>query len=66
MHEKVSIIVPVYNAANYIEQTIQSILAQDYENWELILVENGSTDNSVDKIRSFSDLYSLEEIRKSI
>ncbi len=55
MHEKVSIIVPVYNAANYIEQTIQSILAQDYENWELILVENGSTDNSVDKIRSFSD-----------
>lgn len=55
MYEKVSIIVPVYNAANYIEQTIQSILAQDYENWELILVENGSTDNSVDKIRSFSD-----------
>ncbi len=55
MQEKVSIIVPVYNAANYIEQTIQSVLAQDYENWELILVENGSTDDSVAKIQAFDD-----------
>lgn len=55
MKEKVSIIVPVYNAANYIEQTIQSILAQDYENWELLLVENGSTDESVAKIQAFED-----------
>lgn len=55
MQEKVSIIVPVYNAANYIEQTIQSVLGQDYENWELILVENGSTDDSVDKIQAFND-----------
>ena len=55
MQEKVSIIVPVYNAANYIEQTIQSVLAQDYENWELLLVENGSTDDSVAKIRAIDD-----------
>lgn len=55
MQEKVSIIVPVYNAANYIEQTIQSVLDQDYENWELILVENGSTDDSVAKIQAFDD-----------
>ncbi len=55
MEEKVSIIVPVYNAANYIEQTIQSILAQDYGNWELLLVENGSTDESVTKIQAFDD-----------
>lgn len=55
MQEKVSIIVPVYNAANYIEQTIQSVLTQDYENWELILVENGSTDDSVTKIQAFND-----------
>lgn len=55
MQEKVSIIVPVYNAANYIEQTIQSVLAQDYENWELLLVENGSTDDSVARIRRFED-----------
>ena len=55
MQEKVSIIVPVYNAANYIEQTIQRVLAQDYENWELILVENGSADDSVAKIQAFDD-----------
>lgn len=55
MREKVSIIVPVYNAANYIEQTIQSVLAQDYANWELLLVENGSTDDSVARIKAFED-----------
>ena len=55
MQEKVSVIVPVYNAANYIGQTIQSVLDQDYENWELILVENGSTDDSVAKIQAFKD-----------
>ncbi|MBQ8247835.1 MAG: glycosyltransferase family 2 protein [Lachnospiraceae bacterium] len=55
MQEKVSIIVPVYNAEKYIEQTIRSVLAQDYDNWELLLVENGSTDGSAEKIRQFKD-----------
>ncbi len=55
MQKKVSIIVPVYNAENYIEQTIKSVLAQSYENWELLLAENGSTDKSVEKIRQFDD-----------
>ena len=55
MQEKVSIIVPVYNAEKYIEQTIRSVLAQDYDNWELLLVENGSTDGSAEKIRQFED-----------
>lgn len=55
MQEKVSIIVPVYNAENYIQQTIDSVLAQDYENWELLLVENGSTDRSVQVIKQYDD-----------
>lgn len=55
MQEKVSIIVPVYNAENYIEQTIKSVLAQSYDNWELLLAENGSTDKSVEKIKQFDD-----------
>ena len=55
MQEKVSIIVPVYNAENYIEKTIESVLNQSYDNWEMLLVENGSTDKSVEKIRQFSD-----------
>lgn len=55
MQEKVSIIVPVYNAEPYIEQTIKSVLKQEYTNFELILVENGSTDATVEKIKTFSD-----------
>ena len=43
---EVSVIVPVYNVEAYLAQCIDSILAQDYRNFELILVNDGSTDNS--------------------
>lgn len=43
---KISVIVPVYNKQKYIEECIQSVIAQNYENWELILVNDGSTDAS--------------------
>ena len=55
MQDKVSIIVPVYNAQNYIEKTVNSVLEQDYENWELLLVENGSSDNSVEVMKRYDD-----------
>lgn len=55
MEEKVSIIVPVYNAEKYIAETIRSVLKQDYSNWELLLVENGSTDNSLSCMQAFED-----------
>lgn len=42
----ISIIVPVYNIQNYIDKCIQSILSQNYTDYELILVDDGSTDNS--------------------
>lgn len=44
--ELVSIIVPVYNAESFIHDTVASIKSQTYENWEIILVDDGSTDNS--------------------
>lgn len=43
----VSVVVPVYNAAKYITDTILSVKSQTYKNWELILVDDGSTDDSL-------------------
>ena len=51
--ELVSIIVPVHNAGAYIEKTIETVKAQTYSRWELILVDDCSTDDSRQKIRSF-------------
>ena len=46
MVDKISIIVPVYNVENHIRVCVESILAQNYESFELILVDDGSKDNS--------------------
>ena len=45
---KISIIVPVYNTAKYLERCIESIVAQTYADWELLLVDDGSNDRSGD------------------
>lgn len=49
----ISIITPVYNAEEYIDDAIQSVLSQTYSNWELILVDDCSTDNSVKIINKY-------------
>lgn len=46
MSELVSIIIPVYNAEKYLKETIENIKAQSYKNWELIMVNDCSTDDS--------------------
>lgn len=59
---KLSVIVPIYNVEHYLEKTVTSLLNQDYPNYEIILVDDGSNDNSsricdgfakMDRIRTF-------------
>jgi len=48
-----SIIMPCYNSGGYVDRAIQSCIKQSYENWELIVVNDGSTDNTVDIIAEY-------------
>ena len=51
----ISVIIPMYNAEKYISKNINSILSQTYSYFELIIVNDGSTDNSLDVVYKFSD-----------
>ncbi|MPS73225.1 MAG: glycosyltransferase family 2 protein [Chryseobacterium sp.] len=50
----ISVIIPIYNAAHYLPETIESVLAQDHKNFELILVNDGSVDRSLDICNEYS------------
>lgn len=52
---KVSIIMPVYNAAKYLDETINSILNQTYNDFEFLIIDDGSTDNSLEILYSYND-----------
>lgn len=55
MNSLVSIIMPSYNTGNYISKTIQSVIEQTYQNWELIIVDDCSTDNTDEVVALFTD-----------
>ncbi|MBN1251705.1 MAG: glycosyltransferase family 2 protein [Bacteroidales bacterium] len=52
-NRKVAIITPNFNRAKYISETAESVLQQTYDNWEWIIVDDGSTDNSIEIIKGF-------------
>ena len=60
--EKVSIIVPMYNAEKFIGKTIESVLAQTYQNWEMLIMNDVSTDNSL----AIVSLYAKKDERIKI
>jgi glycosyltransferase involved in cell wall biosynthesis len=55
MNELVSIITPTYNSAKYISETIQSVQKQTHKNWEMIIVDDCSQDETVEVIQNFMD-----------
>ena len=59
----VSIVVPVFNAENYIVQTLQSVMDQSFTDWELILVDDLSTDRSAVLIEEFAREHPEARIR---
>lgn len=70
MKDKVSIIIPVYNSKKYLKECIQSILFQSYENIEVIIVDDGSTDGSkelLDKIaQKYNNIYVIHQSNKGV
>jgi glycosyltransferase involved in cell wall biosynthesis len=51
---RVSVITPVYNGEKYLDEAIQSVLSQTYEDWELLLIDDGSSDRSVTIAREYT------------
>ena len=51
----ISVLIPCFNAGNYLREAVLSVLCQNWEDLELIVVDDGSSDNSVDVLRSFDD-----------
>ncbi len=51
----ISVIIPAYNSENYIEKAINSVLNQTYQNFEIIIINDGSTDNTEEVIKQFTD-----------
>lgn len=59
---KVSIVTPLYNCSDFLERTIQSVLSQTYENWEMIMVDDCSHDNSL----AIAQVYAAQDHRINV
>ncbi len=55
MSPKISVIMPTYNHAKYISSAVDSVLNQTFENWELVIIDNYSDDNTQEVVENYSD-----------
>ncbi len=62
MHDLISIVVPVYNCEKYLKECLESLCSQTYKNIEIICVDDGSTDSSVDLLKSIAEKDSRVKI----
>ena len=65
MNDMVSIIMPSYNTANFISESIESVMAQTYTNWELIIVDDCSTDDTDDVVKPYLNHSRIIYIKNS-
>lgn len=56
MTPKISVIIPIYNAKTYVSRCIESVLDQTYCNWQMILVDDGSKDKSLEICQKYADV----------
>lgn len=66
MNDKVSVIMPCYNSAKHVDNSIKSILEQTYKNFELIITDDSSTDSTYEKLREYEKKDSRVIIKKNI
>jgi glycosyltransferase involved in cell wall biosynthesis len=53
LDKKISVIIPTYNSSRYIQKAIKSVIRQTYLNWEIIIIDGGSSDNTLNLIKRF-------------
>ena len=58
---RISVVTPTYNQGKYIRDTIESVLKQNYENFEHIVIDGGSTDETVSILKSYPHLHWVSE-----
>src|SRR3989338_8567336 len=58
MTPEVSIIIPAFNSAEYISETLQSIIAQSFVNWEALVIDDCSSDNTADVVKRYEKIDS--------
>ncbi|MGV3026914.1 bifunctional glycosyltransferase/CDP-glycerol:glycerophosphate glycerophosphotransferase [Clostridium thermobutyricum] len=61
---KISIIIPVYNVEEYLKETFESLINQDMKDFEVILIDDGSTDRSFDILKEYSNKYEYIKVYK--
>lgn len=63
---KFSIIVPLYNKAPYVRKALDSIVSQTFKDWECIVINDGSSDNSLEVVKNFFDEFKIYDLRFKI